>query len=428
MIDNLCWDASDNECVPLPIAPQYIKDFEQLGLGMFVHFGLYSQRGMGEWTMHQHKIPKEEYMPLAESFSPAPDCMQELARTARAAGCRYICLTTRHHEGFSLYDTCGLNTYDAPHSGAGRDLVREFVDACRAQGLVPFFYHTTLDWYRDDFEHDFENYLAYLRNSVKLLCTNYGKIGGVWFDGNWSRPDADWQEDALYSMIRQYQPEAMIINNTGLEKRGEVGNEYIDSLTYERGLPTPIDRRGMKKYVAGEMCETLNDHWGDANDLNFKPVRQLIEEICDCRKIGANMLLNVGPAGDGTLPLMARAVMDAIGQWMRVYGRAIYNGRPYIAKEGQRDFVLRDVYDDKTFYAFKYDLGIGGSVNVTLGSAHNGLAEFEGFAQKVVSVRWMDNDQALDFEQQGDRLSIACSNFGYGQNLCVRVAVITVKS
>ena len=424
MLDKVERTTLDDE---LPTAPQYIKDFEQLGLGMFVHFGLYSQRSAGEWTMHQHRIPKEEYMPLKDSFCPAPECMRELARTAKAAGCRYVCLTTRHHEGFSLYDTCGLNDYDAPHSKAGRDLVREFVDACRDEGLVPFFYHTTLDWYREDFEQDFEAYLAYLRRSVELLCQNYGPIGGFWFDGNWSRPGADWQEDALYSMIRRYQPTAMIINNTGLEKRGAIGNEHIDSVTYERGLPTPIDRRGMKKYVAGEMCETLNDHWGDANDLNFKSVRQLIEEICDCRKIGANMLLNVGPAGDGSLPLMARAMMDAVGQWMCVYGKAIYNGRPCIVKEGQRDFLLRDVSDEKTFYAFKYDLGIGGSSNVTIQNGGSGVTVFEGFGKEVTSVTWMDNGQALDYEQKGDQLKIACSNFQYGQNLCVRVAEIKVR-
>ena len=424
MLDKLERTTLDDE---LPVAPQYIKDFEQLGLGMFVHFGLYSQLCRGEWVMNQHKIPKEEYERLAQTFCPRAEGMKELAALAARAGCRYVCLTTRHHDGFSLYDTCGLNDYDAPHSAAARDIVREFVDACREEGLVPFFYHTTLDWNHPDFEGDFDAYLAYLRRSVELLCKNYGPIGGFWFDGNWSRPDADWQEDALYSMIRGHQPTAMIINNTGLEKRGEIGNEYIDSVTYERGLPTPIDRRGMKKYVAGEMCETLNDHWGDADDLDFKSVRQLIEEICDCRKIGANMLLNVGPAADGTVPLMATATMTAIGRWMEVYGRAIYNGRPWIAYEGQRDFVLRDVNDEKTFYAFKYGLGVGGSANVTIENGGSGITVFDGFDGDVVSVKWMDNDQPLDFEQAGDRLTIACTNFRYGQNLCVRVAEIKVR-
>ena len=330
----------------IPIAPEYIKNFEQLGLGMFVHYGLYSQLNKGEWAMCLAPVSKEDYMPLKETFNPVG--MADIVNVGKRAGCKYICLTTRHHDGFSLYDTCGLNDYDAVHSLAGRDIVREFVDECRKADIVPFFYHTTLDWYRPDFNDDFKGYLEYLRKSVEILCTNYGKIGGFWFDGNWSRSQSDWEEDALYSMIRRLQPEAMIINNTGLGSRGEFGNEHIDSLTYERGLPTPIDRRGMKKYIAGEMCETLNDHWGVADDINFKPVKQIIEEICDCRKVGANMLLNIGPSADGTVPLMPRAIMDSVGYWMSIYGKAIYNGRPYIATEGKRDFILRDINDEKT--------------------------------------------------------------------------------
>lgn len=409
----------------IPIAPDYIKRFEQLGLGMFVHFGLYSRLRRGEWTMHIHKIEKEEYMTLKERFDPVS--MSEIVSVAKTAGCKYICITTRHHDGFSLYDTRGLNDYDAMHSPASRDLILEFVEECRKADIVPFFYHTTLDWYNPDFNNDFNAYLEYLRKSVEILCTHYGKIGGLWFDGNWSRPDADWQEDALYSMIRRLQPEAMIINNTGLERRGAKGNEYIDSLTYERGMPTPIDRRGMTKYVAGEMCETLNDHWGDADDINYKPIRQIIEEICDCRKVGANMLLNIGPSADGTVATMPRAIMESVGYWMSIYGKAIYNGRPYIALDGKRDFMLRDVNDGKLFYAFKYGLGVGGDTNVTLENAGNNLLSFDGIDGEVESVRWMDDNHPLDFVQSGNSLSIACTNFPYGQSYCVRVAEIRIK-
>ena len=409
----------------LPTAPEYIKNFEQLGLGMFVHFGLYSQLKQGEWAMCIHGISEDDYIPLKQKFNPVS--MSDIVSVGKRAGCKYICLTTRHHDGFSLYDTCGLNDYDAIHSLAGRDIVREFVDECRKADVVPFFYHTTLDWHCKDFNDNFEKYLEYLRKSVELLCTNYGKIGGLWFDGNWSRPDADWKEDDLYSMIRRLQPEAMIINNTGLSKRGEKGNEYIDSLTYERGVPTPIDRRGMTKYVAGEMCETLNDHWGDADDINFKPLKQIIEEICDCRKIGANMLLNIGPAADGTVPLMSRAILDSIGHWMSIYGKAVYNGRPYIAIEGKKDFILRDIKDEKTYYLFKYDLGVGGDVNVALDQSSSGVVEFEGFENQIESVKWMDNGTALNFAQKGSNIKIGCSNFPYGKSHCVRVAEITVK-
>lgn len=409
----------------VPTAPQYIKDFEQLGLGMFVHFGLYSQLGKGEWVQKLRNVPTEEYMALKETFNPVG--MAEIVSVGKAAGCKYICLTTRHHDGFSLYDTQGLNDYDAPHALCGRDLVREFVDECRKVDIVPFFYHTTLDWYNPDFYENFKEYLGYLRRSVELLCTNYGEIGGLWFDGNWSRKNDDWQEDALYSMIRRLQPRAMIVNNTGLEARGAKGNEYIDSLTYERGLPLPIDRTGMTKYVAGEMCETLNNHWGDADDFDYKSPRQIIEEICDCRKVGANMLLNIGPAGDGTVPPMSRAIMHTVGCWMRLYGKAVYNGRPYLAEVGRRDFILRDIKDEKTFYLFKYDLGCHGDQNVTVASGGDGVVRFDGFAGEVESVAWMDNGQALDFTCAGQTLTVACTTYPYGQNHCVRVAEIRTK-
>ncbi|MBQ2785351.1 MAG: alpha-L-fucosidase [Oscillospiraceae bacterium] len=140
--------------------------------------------------------------------------MADIVSIAKAAGCKYCCLTTRHHEGFSLYDTQGLSDFDALHSPVGRDLVAEFAEECRKGDIIPFFYLTTLDWRHPDFENDFDAYLDYLYKSVEILCTNYGKIGGLWFDGNWSKPDANWQEDRLYKMILLYQPDAMIINNT----------------------------------------------------------------------------------------------------------------------------------------------------------------------------------------------------------------------
>ena len=141
---------------------------------------------------------------------------------------RYICLATRHHEGFSLYDTQGLTDFDALHSPAKRDLVAEFVEGCRMYDIVPFFYHTTLDWYQENFEKDFDVYLDYLNKSIEILCTHYGPIGGFWFDGNWSKLDADWKENRLYATIRKLQPEAIIVNSTGLFAQGALGNPEID--------------------------------------------------------------------------------------------------------------------------------------------------------------------------------------------------------
>ena len=139
----------------IPIPEKRVAEFEKLGFGMFIHWGLYSQLGRGEWVMHQERIPVDEYKELAKTFTAAKFDPYKIAQTAKAAGMKYITLTTRHHEGFSLYDTRGLSTYDAPHSAAGRDLIREYVDACNDVGIVPFFYHTTLDWYHPDFNTNF---------------------------------------------------------------------------------------------------------------------------------------------------------------------------------------------------------------------------------------------------------------------------------
>ncbi|MBQ2720805.1 MAG: alpha-L-fucosidase, partial [Clostridia bacterium] len=242
----------------IPVPEKRIAKFEKLGFGMFIHWGLYSQLGRGEWVQFVEKIPKEEYAKLKDTFTAKEFNGREIAKIAKRAGMNYITLTTRHHEGFSLYDTRGLNDYDAPHSPAGRDLIKDFVEGCRAEGILPMFYHTTLDWYNDDFNGNFKEYLKYLRRSVEILCTEYGEIGGLWFDGNWSKPNDDWEEDELYSLIRRNQPDAMIINNTGLDARGFVGNSYLDSVTFEQGRPTPMNREGMPKYLAAEMCQTIN--------------------------------------------------------------------------------------------------------------------------------------------------------------------------
>ena len=409
----------------IPEAPQYIKDFEQLGFGMFVHYGLYSQIGHGEWVFKYLKKGMSEYAKLAETF----DCvgMHEIVATAKSAGCKYICLTTRHHEGFSLYDPCGLSDFNALNSPAGRDLIAEFVEECRKVDIVPFFYHTTLDWHHPDFENNFDAYLDYLYQSVEILCTKYGKIGGLWFDGNWSKPNADWKEDKLYKMIHRLQPEAMVINNSGLHAQGKMGNPEIDSVTFERGMAQPLDRTGQPKYMAGEMCETLCDHWGVADDINFKSVKTLIESLCNCRKVGANFLLNIGPNADGTVPTMQKGIMESIGRWMSTYGDAIYNGRPYIAYNDKQEFVLKDINDEKTANIFKFNVQSGGDVNVSLGFKEDGATTLERFDAKVESIKWMDNNEELAFTQNGDTLQVNFTNFTYGQSLCVRVAKATLK-
>ncbi len=408
------------------IIRQEVKDFEKLGFGMFVHFGLYSVLAKGEWALHHTDTPVDEYEKLAPLFCPVENWAEELVSNAKNAGCKYITLTTRHHDGFSLFDTCGLSDYDAPHY-CGRDLVREFVDACRAQDIIPFFYHTLIDWHEKSFKTDFRAYLKYLRDSVEILCKNYGSIGGFWFDGKWDKPDDDWEEDALYGMIRSYHPHSIIINNTGLNARGEAGHIELDSVTFERGLPDRLNQPDSPKYLASEMCETMGLHWGYAkNDLHFSSPTHLIEEVALCRKYGANMLLNVGPKGDGTLRTIDKGILEIVGQWVSYNGEAIRKPRPVKAdlKANERDFILKD---GNTYYLFCFDLILVGDANVTI--AQNPTAYEARFVPngRVVSACWLDNGEALRFEQDGDEAVIHTAPFTYGQDLVVRVAKICVE-
>ena len=407
--------------VPVPL--KRVAEFENFGLGMFVHWGIYSQLGQGEWIMNIAKIPKDEYKKLADTFDPKKYDPKKWVEIAKAAGAKYITLTTRHHDGFSLYDTCGLCNYDAPHH-LGRDLVREFVDACNEGGIVPVFYHTTLDWYQESFENDFPKYLQYLRDSVEVLCSNYGKIGGMWFDGNWSKPKGtDWEEDKLYEVIRRHQPDAIIVNNTGLDARGAVGNPEIDSVTFEQGRPSPMDREGHEKYVAAEMCHTMNDHWGYGScDLHYKSLPDLIETLCACRKVGANYLLNVGPTGEGEIVMMQEAMLRELGVWVKTCGECIYRGKPSeIHACEDKNFALEA---DGKAYLFIHNMCVLGDANVTVNGNGLGPKNFDRVFKKVKSVRWTDNGEELSFTQKREHLTIDATGYPYGKNFVVRVAEV----
>ncbi len=404
----------------IPVPLKRVAEFEELGFGMFIHWGLYSILGRGEWIQDRGPIPAEEYAELQKRFSAPCYDAKRIVSIAKAAGAKYITLTTRHHDGFSLYDTRGLNTFDAPHSPIGRDLIREFVDACREAGILPFFYHTTLDWRDTRFRDDFPAYLQYLRDSVEILCSEYGRIGGLWFDGNWSKPDADWEEDKLYAVIRRHQPDAIIVNNTGLENRGKVGNPELDSVTFEQGRPTPMDREGMPKYLAAEMCQTVNDHWGFGYaDLNYKSLRTLIETLCACRKVGANYLLNVGPTGDGEIPLIQEALLRGIGEWIDITGDGIYRGKPCGVLGEGKDFALGA---DGRMWFYVHDLGVIGDSNVTVDGGEDGERRFTGPMGKIKRIRWTDCDEELSFVQDGDGVTVSATAYPYGKHLVVRVA------
>ena len=396
---------------------EYIENFKRLGFGMFIHFGLYSVIGRGEWYYMQYVPDKNEYESTINKFKITQNWAKNLVKTAKDAGCKYITLTTRHHDGFSLYDTCGLSEFDAPHSPTGRDLIREFVDECNKEGIIPFFYHTLLDWHNPDYNNDFPEYINYLDKSIEILCKNYGKIGGFWFDGMWDKPNEDWQEDRIYGTIRKYQPEAMIINNTGLNALGQTGHIEIDSVTFERGKPAFVDTS--EKPIAGEVCDALTDHWGYAKyDICLKSPKELIETLVDCRKYDCNLLLNSGLKGNGEMDEGEKAAFKRIGMWIKENKNFIYKAKSTDLTAENADMMT----DGEYYYA---------AIKGVLMSANCNVAKFGesktvtlNTDKRIVDAEWLDSGKEINLKTDN---SFVCEPFEYGKSLAVRVAKFKLK-
>ena len=393
---------------------QYVEDFKNLGFGMFVHFGVYSVLKKGEWAKNILNIPYEEYDKLIKKFNVTKNWAKNLVKTAKNAGCKYITLTTRHHDGFSLYDTKGLSNYDINLTKQKRDLVKEFVDACNEQGIVPFFYHTLLDWHHPDFNTDFPKYIDYLVKSVEILCTNYGKIGGFWYDGMWSKWDENWQEDRLYGTIRKYQPTAMIINNTGLSRQGEQGHPEIDSVTFERGEASVVEN--VNRPLAGEVCDALNDHWGYAEyDINYKSIKQIIKGLINARKVGANYLLNVGLQGNGELTSLDKGYFEAIGKWIKVNKNVYYNLKKCDIT-AENALILTD---GDNYYAILENSVTGGTNDV--------MPDAKTFEVKInaniKNVKYLDNGKSIKVKNN----AFMVDAYEYGTNYLFRIAKFNLK-
>lgn len=390
---------------------RYIEDFKKLGFGLFVHFGLYSVIGKGEWFYHTGKMSPEAYNATAERFFVKKDWAKKLVNVAKSAGCRYITLTTRHHDGFSLFDTCGLSTFDTVHTACKRDLVREFVDACNDGGVVPFLYHTLLDWHNPDYTQNFPKYVDYLIKSVELLCKNYGKIGGLWFDGMWDKA-VDWQEDRLYGTIRKYQPQAIIINNTGLNAEGQAGHPEVDSVTFERGTPCPVRTGG--KPIAGEVCQGLTDHWGYCkSDICYKTAPPILELLTDCRKYGHNLLLNTGLRGDGSVTPLERETLKNIGKCLRVNKNILLDGAPCDISAENADIFT----DGKYYYAVIKGVPMCYNTNVTKMQQTKRVSLQTD--KKIVGAVWFDNNEKVRMLDDG---TFFAWPFDYGYSYGLRIA------
>lgn len=417
----------------LPKPERRVAAFESMAFGGFFNLCLAAQLGQGAW--HMKKVPIEEYDRLKDSFTAADFDPAAVVDLVKEAGARYLGIVARHHEGFSFFDTRGLSDFDVMHCPARRDLVAELADACHARDIAPFMVVVIWDWHfylsrgygpREGHMDDamFNAYLDYLYESVEVLCTHYGPIGGFWFDGTWSRRDADWREDRLYALIRKHHPETIIINNSGVGARGALGHPETDCITFESGLARPLDRSGHTKHVAVETCQHINGHWGFApDDLLYKSSADVIEALATCRRAGANYLTNIPATPQGGVPEMEAATLRKVGRWVRAYPDAVYNGRPVEVKCSGKDFVLEA--DGRWFY-FAFGLASRGDADVVASDSGAGPRSLQGVPRPVKSARWLDSGEALAFAQNVERgfLTLDLTGFPPGVNLVVRVAEI----
>lgn len=290
--------------------------FRDARFGMFIHWGLYSILGRGEWVMYLEHIPVAEYSKLSERFKPTKFNPDEWVSYAKEAGMRYMVLTSRHHDGFSLFDS-KVSDYTAPKTAAGRDLVAEFIKACHKAGMRVGLYYSLLDWrwpaYWSGPKGDPEGwskFLEYVHTQVEEICSNYGKLDVLWYDGAWPHRAEDWRSAELNAKVRKLQPEILINNRSGLPEDFDTPEQHVSF--------SPPGR-------LWESCMTTTEYfWGYCKGDPWRPTRRLIQTLVTCASGEGNLLLNVGPKADGTFPAGAIRILREIGSWMRVNGESIY--------------------------------------------------------------------------------------------------------
>ena len=314
----------------IPSYDQRMKWFHQARFGMFIHWGLYSVLGRGEWVMFQERIKAREYARLAKRFKPKSFDAKALARTAAEAGMKYMVLTTRHHDGFCLFDS-KVSDFTAPKSAAGRDFVAEYADACRSAGLKVGFYYSLLDWrfpgYFEPtvrkYQKSAEDLVDQAHAQVKELMSNYGKVDVLWYDGGWVAHGksgvtdiaAFWRATELNAMVRRLQPSILINNRSGTQEDLDTPEQHVTASASGRGW---------------ESCMTIGDScgWGFIkNSPNMKSVTQLLQYLVTAASGEGNYLLNVGPKPDGTLRKEELVRLQGMGEWLKVNGEAIYGSQ-----------------------------------------------------------------------------------------------------
>jgi len=322
--------------------------FADTRFGLFIHWGPFSIPGDGEWVMNNRNITVKNYTRLMNFFNPIDFDAAAWVRMAKDAGMKYITLITRHHDGFSMWDT-KYSDFKITNSPYKKDIVKMMADECHRQGIKLFLYYSLLDWRREDYSWwtgrtgkgtgrtvhgKWEDYIQFMKDQLTELLTNYGEIGGIWFDGYWDQtapegaadrtPRIDWHLNEIYSLIHRLQPQCLIGNNHHLMPfPGE------DFQMFEQDLPgenkSGLSYQAASQQMPLESCVTINNSWGfNITDTTYKTHKQLIDLLVRASGYGANLLLNIGPMPNGDIQPEFKERLAFMGKWLDTYGESIY--------------------------------------------------------------------------------------------------------
>jgi alpha-L-fucosidase len=346
----ICCNASAQTYTPTPENLKMREWFSNARFGLFIHWGPFSIPGAGEWVMNNRNITVKNYTRLMDFFNPVEFNAAQWVSMAKNAGMKYITLITRHHDGFSMWDTkySDFNIMNSPYH---KDIVKLLADECHKQGIGLFVYYSLLDWRRDDYSYwtgntghgtgrtihgNWNDYIQFMKNQLTELLTNYGEIAGVWFDGYWDQldndnhdkpiPRVDWHFRDIYDLIHKLQPQCLVGNNHHITPLpGE------DFQMFEKDLPgnnTTGFGGASVSPLPLETCETINNSWGfNITDLSYKSVKQLIHYMVNATGHNANFLLNIGPMPNGKIQPEFVDTLKEMGNWLKQYGESIYGTR-----------------------------------------------------------------------------------------------------
>jgi alpha-L-fucosidase len=395
------------------------KWFEEAKFGLFIHWGVYSILGDGEWVMNNQNISINEYEKLPSFFNPTEFDPEKWVLMAKEAGMKYITITSRHHDGFSMFDSDFSDYNIVDKTPYGKDVLKMLSNSCKKHGIKLFFYYSQLDWYRDDYfprgrtgngiegrkEGNWDDYITFMKAQLTELLTNYGEIGGIWFDGQWDQHEwdgkrfgkinADFKLDEVYELIHKLQPQALIGSNHHLSP-----NPGEDFQMFEKDLPG----KGTKDFATSsddignlplEVCETINGSWGfNLKDRQHKSEKQLVQYLIKAAGYGSNLLLNVGPMPNGKIQEEHIESLKKIGKWVKKNGHTIYK-----TKKGPID-PSDEIASTQ----------IGNIVYIHLLDEKKTEYYIEGFNPKIKKISYLNSNKKVSYKKSNNGLTIILNN------------------